>query len=160
MKYLFVLIFLLILFSCTKDKTPTFIDNRTIWEKVTGKYNVYDTLGVFLYEMEIIHKDPIVTGSFADSLQFINFDNDFVFTRSQSTNLPENLISFVSPFHAKDKNNKSWSLFNSSNGGIYDNKWRNDTIRMCFRKHNTPWWPSESVPYLDTIIKQIAVKQH
>ncbi|MFN6086181.1 MAG: hypothetical protein ACK476_14800, partial [Fluviicola sp.] len=82
MKYLFVLIFLLILFSCTKDKTPTFVDNRTIWEKVNGKYNVYDTLGNFLYEMEIIHKDPKLTGSIADSLQFINFDHDFNFTHS------------------------------------------------------------------------------
>ncbi len=149
---------MMIFFSCTKDITPLFKDNRTIWEKVKGKYKVYDSLGSYLYEMDIIHI-PFSLSS-PDTLKFLNFDNDFVYTRSQSTNLPENLIGFVSPFPTKDKNNKSWSLFNSSSGGIYDNKWRNDTIRMCFNKHNTPWWPSESVPYLDTIIKQIAVKQY
>ncbi|MFN6084975.1 MAG: hypothetical protein ACK476_08615 [Fluviicola sp.] len=161
----FYLFSIVILFSCTKDKTPVKEGpKKTIFENITGQYKVYDTNCVFLYEMDLTYNRANESLQW-DSLVFYNFDNDFYYSKSQNTTnfedyVPSKLISLSSPFPTKDKNNKSWSLFNSSSGGIYDNTWRNDTIRMCFRKHNTPWWPSESVPYLDTIIKQIAVKQH
>lgn len=54
---LFFFLITLILFSCTKDKTPlpTTPTEPTKWEKITGNYKVYDTLGIYLYNMEIIH---------------------------------------------------------------------------------------------------------
>ena len=160
MRYLSILTLLMIVFSCTKDKVPI-EEPLPIAERITGSYKVYDTLGVYLYSMSLTYKQR---SDYKDSLLIENIDNDFYYKESQpyieDNFVNEKLLLFSSPFPTKDKNNKSWTLFNSSSGGIYDNKWRNDTIRMCFRKHNTPWWPSESVPYLDTIIKQLAVKQH
>ena len=151
---------LLIVFSCTKDKVPK-EEPIPIDQRISGKYNVYDSIGNYLYDMELKYVVNYSVGP--DSIIFINFDNDFSYSRYQSSVYDEysefKYISLLSPFPTKDKNNKSWSLSNTSEG-IYDNTWRNDTIRMCFRKHNTPWLPLEAVPYLDTIIKQIAVKQH
>jgi hypothetical protein len=160
MRFLFFLILILVVFSCTKDKVPK-EEPIPIDQRISGKYNVYDSSGNYLYDMELKYVVNYSVGP--DSIIFMNFDNDFSYSRYQSSVYDEyaefKYISFLSPFPTKDKNNKSWSLSNTSDG-IYDNTWRNDTIRMRFRKHNTPWWPSESVPYLDTIIKQIAVKQH
>lgn len=161
MKNFSVLIMVGILFSCTKDKVPV-EELKPIAERISGTYNVYDSSGNYLYDMELKYVVNYSVGP--DSLIIINFDNNFSYSRYQSSVYDEysefKYLSFLSPFPSKDINNKSWSLSNSSSGGVYDNTWRNDTIRMCFRKHNTPWWPSESVPYLDTIIKQIAVKQN
>ncbi|MFN6077033.1 MAG: hypothetical protein ACK476_08620 [Fluviicola sp.] len=160
MRYLSIIISALVVFSCTKDKVPV-NEPIPIAERISGTYNVYDTNEVFLYEMEMKY---VINNSVGfDSLIFKNIDNDFNYSSDQSSidNDYDNskFISFVSPFPTKDKNNKSWRIFNITEGS-FDNIWRNDTIRMCFNKHNTPWWPSESVPYLDTIIKQIAVKQY
>jgi hypothetical protein len=162
MKTIFYVLCISILISCTKDKVPV-EGPKPIAERITGSYKVFDTNGVYIYDMDLKYLRNYTGGW--DSIKFLNIDNDFNYSEIQSTGTnfdyaEYKFINLSSPFPTKDKNNKSWTLFNSSSGGIYDNTWRNDTIRMCFRKHNTPWWPSESVPYLDTIIKQIAVKQH
>ena len=52
MRYLSFLIFILTLFSCTKDKVPI-KETIPINERISGTYNVYDTNCVFLYEMEM-----------------------------------------------------------------------------------------------------------
>ncbi len=161
MRFSTFLILVLVVFSCTKDKVPK-EEPIPIDQRISGKYNVYDSIGNYLYVLELKYVVNYSVGP--DSLIIINFDNNFSYSRYQSSVYDEysefKYLSFLSPFPSKDINNKSWSLSNSSSGGVYDNTWRNDTIRMCFNKHNTPWWPSESVPYLDTIIKQIAVKQY
>lgn len=159
MRFLFFLILILVVFSCTKDKVPV-NDPIPIAQRISGTYNVYDTLGVYLYSMSLTYKQR---SDYKDSLLIENIDNEFYYINKQiyvDNEIVEfKYIRLSSPFPTKDKNNKSWTLYDLSNGK-YDNIWRNDTIRMCFRKHNTPWWPLEAVPYLDTIIKQIAVKQH
>ncbi|MFN6083714.1 MAG: hypothetical protein ACK476_02150, partial [Fluviicola sp.] len=141
---------MMIFFSCTKDKTPVNESpKKTIFESITGHYKVYDTNFVFLYEMDLDYIKRTASTSW-DSIRFSNFDDNFNFSYIQNTsNFQEYVtfksISIVSPFPTKDKNNKSWSIFNETDS-YYDNTWRNDTIRMCFRKHNTPWWPLEAVP--------------
>ncbi|WP_343634440.1 hypothetical protein [Fluviicola sp.] len=43
-------------FSCTKEKTPTpVISQPTKWEKIAGHYKAYDTTGVYLYDMDLVH---------------------------------------------------------------------------------------------------------
>jgi hypothetical protein len=70
-------------FACTKEKTPALPPppEPTLWEKVNGHYKVYDTIGLYLYELNIEH---IHVNDQIDSLRFENFDNEFTFTVIQS----------------------------------------------------------------------------
>ena len=69
--------------ACTKDKTakPTTPPKLTKWEKIAGHYKVYDTTGVYLYDMDLIHIHNDVTNR--DSIRFVNFDGEFSFTTQQ-----------------------------------------------------------------------------
>ena len=69
-------------FSCTKEKTPTPVTPQpTKWEKIAGHYKVYDTTGVYLYEMDLVHIHNEATNE--DSIRFENFDNNFTFIALQ-----------------------------------------------------------------------------
>jgi hypothetical protein len=73
------LIFVLII-SCTKELTITTpFESPKVWEKFIGKYKVYDTLGGYLYEMEIKHYSAYqdANGNPFDSLLIKNFANKF-----------------------------------------------------------------------------------
>jgi len=76
-------------FSCTKEKTPIpVVPEPTKWEKIAGHYKVYDTIGVYLYDMDLIHTHNNITNR--DSIRFENFDGEFTFTAQQEEfgNLP------------------------------------------------------------------------
>ena len=60
-----------IFISCSKEKVPKPIVpiEQNKWEAISGKYLVYDTVGVFLYELEITHKTGLDSlGKQIDSL--------------------------------------------------------------------------------------------
>ena len=67
------------LYSCKKDKVPVPPpeEEPTLSEKVAGHYKVCDTIGIYLYDMDIIR---IHVNDHIDSLRFENFDNEFTFT--------------------------------------------------------------------------------
>ncbi|HRP53939.1 MAG TPA: hypothetical protein PLI97_10590, partial [Fluviicola sp.] len=71
------------LVACTKNKTPkpTTPPELTKWEKIAGHYKVYDTTGVYLYDMDLIHIHNNNTNR--DSIKFVNFDGEFSFTVKQ-----------------------------------------------------------------------------
>ena len=158
---LFILVFITgmnILFSCTKKKTPTLvIPEPTKWEKIAGHYKVYDTTGVYLYNMDLVHTHNDITNR--DSIRFENFDGEFTFTAQQieTSNLPMYVqIGGGDPLY--DSNNKRWKIA----GGIftYYNNWSNDTIPLRFQKTNINYYIQDLTPYYACDCKQIAVKQH
>lgn len=102
----------ILLFSCSKDKTPNSftIPSLSLWQKVHGHYKVYDTMGVYLYDMNIVH---IHVSDKIDSLRFENFDGEFTFTVQQSNPNPNNYPNYISlGYHMSlyDSNHKRWKL--------------------------------------------------
>ncbi len=151
-----------VLLSCTKDKTPQppIPEEPTKWDKIAGNYKVYDTLGIYLYDMEIVH---IYNDSAKiDTLVYLNLNDRFeIFSRQYF--LPNNADPFfirIGPEDTvSDKYNKRWQLitYGQSDGC---NIWKNDTIKMKFGLTNIKYWIEDAAPYLDTVITQVAVKQH
>jgi hypothetical protein len=144
-------------FSCTKEKTPTpVIPEPTKWEKIAGHYKVYDTTGVYLYDMDLIHSHNDATNR--DSIRFENFDGEFTFTTKQleASNLPM-FVQIGGWDTLYDSNNKRWKL----SAGISDsyNNFRNDTIKLRFNKTNINYYIEDVTPYYACDCKQIAVKQ-
>ncbi|MNJ91895.1 hypothetical protein D3C87_95500 [compost metagenome] len=145
-------------FACTKEKTPIPVTPEpTKWEKIAGHYKVYDTIGIYLYDMNLVHTRNEATNR--DSIRFENFDREFTFTAQQieSSNLPMYVrIGGGDPLY--DSNNKRWKI--SAGISDYYNNWKNDTILLRFQKTNIAYWITDAVPYYACDYKQIAVKQH
>lgn len=147
-------------FSCTKEKKPIIltVPEPTLWEKVNGHYKVYDTTGVYLYDMSIVH---IHVNDQVDSLRFENFDGKFTFTVKQSSPNPNNYPNLVTiGFHNPifDTNSKRWQLGGGADS--YYNSYNNDTIPLKFQMTNINYYISDLTPYYACNCKQIAVKQH
>lgn len=163
MKQLFGILFLIALVTgCSKDKTPTPepIPAPTKWELVPGHYKVYDSTGVFIYEMDIEHTSGTnIYGATVDTLHFINFDGQFDLTVTQAspTNFPD-MITTGSETAILDSINNRWDLFCYSPDPVYNN-FRNDTIMFYFQKQNMPYWLNDATPYFNANLKHIAVKQ-
>lgn len=156
-----MLICIMLSVACKKDKTPISMPEPepTKWEKIAGTYDVYDTTGVYLYELKLT---PIFKeNGIIDSLRFENFDGEFYFTTQQMYPYPDNMQMVISiGVHNElyDNNNKRWKL----GGALYEdyNNYINDTIRLRFQKTNINYWVEDAVPYYACDCKQIAVKQH
>lgn len=151
-------------FACTKEKVPPVPapPEPTKWEKIAGHYKVYDTTGVYLYEMNLVHKTGFnLAGYEEDSLIFENFDGEFTFTSMQYTPPPANLpmcIRIGGYDTLYDSNSKRWKL--SSGISNEYNNFRNDTIYLNFQKTNINYYIEDVTPYYACNCKQIAVKQH
>ncbi len=160
-KLFFFLVFGL-LFSCTKDKTPVppAPSEPTRWEKIAGNYKVYDTLGMYLYDMEIVHTYNDVSRK--DTFIFFNLHNQFNLFSNQPYIPPSSdpyriVIGPEDPIY--DKQNKRWQLITYGSIDGF-NVWNNDAIKMKFGLINIKYWIEDAVPYSYKIVKEIAVKQH
>ncbi|GAA0875873.1 hypothetical protein GCM10009118_22820 [Wandonia haliotis] len=152
----------LLLLACTKE-VPTITPPVDEWvqrNQISGEYKVYDTLGNYLYMMQITRiKDYSTNYSIADSLRFENFDDEFSFTVAQYKWANYVMgIRIGSHDTLYDGNNKRWRL----GSALYEdyNNYSNDTIRLRFQKTNINYWIEDVVPYYACDCKQIAVKQH
>jgi hypothetical protein len=148
-----------ILGSCAKDKVPILeIPEPTKWEKISGNYKVYDTNGVFLYEMSISHAHGNQNNT--DSLIFENLDDKFTFTKWQSPwgSKPKYYIVIGDHDPIIDKNNDRWHLFQETDYNY--NVLINDTIHLRFWKSNILYYIEDVTPYFEGFSEQIAVKQH
>lgn len=155
---LIIAAFSLFFVQCTKDKvsisTPT---EATRWEKIAGTYKVFDTNGVYLYEMNITH----IQGNqeHIDSLYFENFDDKFSISNWQSPwPLSDTYINVGVHDPIIDKHGKRWHLFQETNENY--NTLNNDTIRLRFWKSNILYYLTDVTPYFEGYSEQIAVKQH
>ena len=160
---------IVVLFSCAKEKAPkpTTPEKPYIskWEEIPGKYNVYDTTGTFLYEMELIHKLGMDSlGKPVDSLQFINFGGHFNFTwqemeaNSIYSNVSKNYFYIGTHLPIKDKFDNRWRIL-----GLTEEKYNcliDDTIKIRYDKCNILYYIEDNTPYFCEVVKEIAVKQH
>lgn len=155
----FVLLFL-IFCSCTKDKTPLSLESTepTKWERLAGSYDVFDTLGNYLYEMNISHYKSAFAN--LDSLYFTNLDGCFSFGAQQPVYSGEYINKFQFGHHQLllDNFNSRWKFVEV--GNLPYNNFKNDTIKIKFRITNINYWMLDAVAYCDTTKIQVAVKQH
>jgi hypothetical protein len=150
-----------IISACKKDKVPgpTPTPELTKWEKVVGDYKVYDTMGIYLYDMGISHNSGIDDDGFPyDSLHFENFDGQFNISARQSnaSNYHNSVVIGVQTALVDSSGNR-WKV-SSVYDEVYNNLF-NDTIRFRFWKHNLNYYLEDLVPYYDCQCKQVAVKQ-
>jgi hypothetical protein len=159
-KYMILVLLFLSLLSCRKDKVvQPIVEDPTKWELISGDYKVYDTLGEYLYQMEIKHKRfELHSGQIKDSLEFINFDDDFNFLsyQPQINDLIQVQIGSHDTLYAKD--GTKWKLYSGNLGDF--NIWSNDTIHLRFNRTNINYYLQDLVPYYECECKQIAVKQN
>lgn len=86
MRLTIVLISLSALFVACKKKPQVEHPAPTKWELVPGHYKVYDSTGVFIYEMNIEYSSGTSElGYHIDSLHFDKLDNQFDLTIKQET---------------------------------------------------------------------------
>ncbi|MFT5778162.1 MAG: hypothetical protein ACI837_001118 [Crocinitomicaceae bacterium] len=158
MKWMTLIIFsVILLLGCKKDKVPIPVPlEPSKWELISGEYKVYDTLGAFLYDLNIIHIYSEMND--LDSLRFENFDGEFTFTVKQinPSNYPM-YTSLGSHDTLYDSQMHRWKI----GSGVEEdyNQLINDTIKLWFQKTNINYWIEDVVPYFACDCKQIAVKQ-
>jgi hypothetical protein len=156
-----VLLYTILGVSCKKDKIPVTVPDSvpTKWEKIAGTYDVYDTTGVYLYEMTISHLYNSEMNH--DSLKFENFDGEFHFTVKQEnfSNYPDMLIRIGYHPLLFDSEFNRWKILHQTDE-VYNNVLSGDTLKMIFGKTNINYWIEDVVPYYACDCKQIAVKQH
>ena len=146
--------------SCKKDKVPISEPTElTKWEKIAGNYKVFDTLGIYLYDMSISHSHNFSNNT--DSLYFENLDDNFDFSSLQlnfGSGVSEYFITIGPQDTIYDNANNRWKLLAIAD--VNFNTLINDTIKMKYRITNINYYLSDLVPYCDTTKIQIAVKQH
>lgn len=151
------LLFVLAIAGCRREEevapsTPSApVDGRN---RFLGAYQVYDTAGVYLYEMTI---SKFGTGG-RDSLFIENFADTFDLRILHEDYWTTSYLGIFPGFGVKDKAGHSWALFGAS---IEDgsNVLHNDTIPLKFTMDNIAFYWQEGVPYYSCVCKQIAVKQ-
>jgi|SaaInl5LU_22_DNA_1037371.scaffolds.fasta_scaffold05891_4 hypothetical protein len=161
---LLIVVCFLSLFSCKKEeKVSCITEPIPTWVRFVGDYKVYDTTGVFLYNMKISHFSGINSyGSEIDSFFIENFIDTFDFKVHYSLNLNLNFFDYGGHDSIPDKNGNHWFLdafFNDSSTPVEENTLINDTIIFKYRLTNIKYYLSESVPYYYCDCKQIGVKQ-
>jgi len=166
MRILLFILIIISLFSCSKKESIS-SESEIIpqqWEKFIGNYNVYDTLGNYLYNMDIKH-DSVAhysNGNRNDWLKLINFVDTFDLRFVHSPSTFENDIDFGFHDSIVDYNNKSWNISALSDDlstPIRENNLINDTIVLYFRQTNIKYYIPEAQPYYSCYCKHVAVKQ-
>ena len=152
---------IIVIFSCRKDKVQEpVVEEPTKWELISGDYKVYDTLGDYLYDMNIEHfKKTNESGYTRDSLKYQNFDGSFDFKCQQENTAIEMRIQIGSHNPIQDYSSNRWHLFGVSSEPEF-NSFNNDTIILRFNKTNILYYLQDLVPYYECECKQIAVKQN
>jgi len=143
--------------GCRRDEaddtsTPsTPVDGR---DRFIGTYQVFDTLGVYLYEMQV---SKFGTGG-RDSLLLTNYADTFDLRILHESYWDQDYWDVGVFFPAADHAGYSWAL---SDAPAFDgsNVLQNDTIPLKFTMDNIAFYWTEGVPYFSCVCKQIAVKQ-
>ena len=114
MKYFFIILTLLIMLaqSCTKEKEiiPQEPTKPILWKKYVGYYKVYNTLGNYMYNMNIFHTQSLTSQNVQpnDSLTIVNFTDTFDLKYEFRETVDDNVFSIGIFDSIVDKNNKIW----------------------------------------------------
>ncbi len=147
--------------SCNKVKTPppSIPAPKTMCQKISGNYKVYDTLGNFLYEMKINYFESAF--KVLDSLEFENINNNFKIGWQQNKVNEGDDEYYVSlGYHDSlvDSNGLRWAFI--SEGILPYNIFKSDTIKLRYKLSNCHYYLEDQVPFSYPTIVEIAVKQH
>lgn len=142
---------------------PVEVNAVADWEKFVGNYEVYDTLGVWLYSMDISHHSGLNEfGVEMDSLMILNFadsfDLDIQFSFATDDRYLD--IGFHSPVYAHS--GYRWYLdgnYEDSGTPVLDNTLINDSIHLFFTMDNIAYFTADGVPFYSCECRQIALKQ-
>lgn len=151
------LVVALTLAGCKRDEevnpsTPAVpVDGR---DRFLGTYQIYDTSGVYLYEMTI---SKFSNGG-RDSLMIMNYADTFDLKVLHESYWSQDFLQIGAFFPAIDRAGHSWALFGAP-GLDGSNVLVNDTIPLKFTMDNIAFYWQEGVPYYSCVCKQIAVKQ-
>ena len=154
---------ILLLSSCKKDKVPVpptpNISEPTKWEVIPGTYKIYDTLGTYLYDMNISHWGmEMPDGSRRDTFLFENFDGQFSFKNIQSDaniiNWPKYYFNIGNHQPLYDSVSDRWQLFG------YNAHYSNDSIYMNYQIQNILYYIEDVRPYENRTVRRIGIKQH
>lgn len=144
---------LLCMASCKPDKPigPTGpsapVDGR---QKFVGVYDVYDTIGNWRYDMEIVLHHGV---SHFDSLYVIGWGDEFdVYIQHDKEN-ESNFLNFIGGFGIADHDGNRWVLFREYDT-LFNNTLVNDTLRLSYLKDNIAAWSNPSVDGLVHLIVQ------
>lgn len=164
---LFVILTVLFLLSCSKEKeiipiTPPRVPEQ--WEKFVGTYQVYDTLGNYKYQLDILHyfSGKNIYGNDADSMKLQNFADTFDISYEFIKFTDVSVFEFGFHDSIIDYNNKSWNISTLSDDlstPKRENVLNNDTIIIYFRQTNIQYYINEAQPYYYCECKHVAVKQ-
>ncbi|MGB1041574.1 MAG: hypothetical protein ACPGVD_11925, partial [Flavobacteriales bacterium] len=111
--YFYIWILISGIFACKKDEPPINCDVESIptWQRFEGEYKVYDTVGNFLYEMEITHFTGINnSGNEVDSFLIENFIDTFDFKVHYSLKSNLNFFDYGVNDSIPDQQGKHWFL--------------------------------------------------
>jgi hypothetical protein len=169
MKNLTILFIVILVLGCSKEKQITPIqDIEPIdqWKKFIGNYKVYDTVGNYMYNMEIAHYSttPYPNGHKLDSLIIINFADtfDLKFAYSLNSSGYENYLDIGFNDSVVDYNAKMWwvgRISDDTSTVVKENRLINDTIILYFEQDNIKFYINEAQPYYRCECKHVAVKQ-
>ena len=161
-------LFFLLFSSCEKTPPeppdPYANDPRN---RFMGKYTVYKTENNEVYEMEIIRLGEPASpwNTIYDSIEVVNLFSFFIpYKRafSKGGGADSNSINLVShQFGQIDKFGRRWAMskYELSPFSPYCNRLKNDSIYICIKLNNIQFYYEDGVPYMDTILTHIAVKQ-
>ena len=147
--------------SCSKDKTPLPPppEEPEVWEKFIGNYNVYDTNGNYLYQMEI---ENFYHDDYVDSLIITNFNQNFDLKFQFQLTTDEEFLNIGFHDSIKGYDDKTWQItskFDDLSTPVLENRLSKDTMIFYFKQTNIQYWITEGVPYFFCECKQVAVKQ-
>jgi hypothetical protein len=151
------------LFGCEKDHpNKPIISQPSKYEVIKGKYKVYDTLGVYLFDMSIEYSSALDSnGIRRDYLHFKNFDGQFNFKYWQTAldipNWAKNYFYIGVHDPIVDTANNRWKIM-SYNDGVH-NALVDDTIKLWYNKNNIKYYINDVTPYFGGMCYQNAVKQ-
>lgn len=155
----------LTLFGCRKDpplEVPT-VEAAADWEKFLGDYKVYDTLGVYLYDMSISHHSGINGfGVEVDSLLLSNFADTFDLDIKFKYKSDDRILDIGINHPAYDHSGWRWHLSHTWNDPAteeMENTLIGDTILLAFTMDNIAFYWDDGVSYFTCECRQLAVKQ-
>ncbi len=163
---LFILVMFILVTACRKDEPYPIINSQPIqdWEKFIGEYNVYDTNGIYMYNLEIslYRSDTLWNGQIIDSIELRNFADTFDLKVHFANKTDPSVFDIGIHHPVIDKNGKRWHLSHLADDASttrQENALVNDTLVFYFQQSNIAFYIADAVPYFACNCKHVAVKQ-